>query len=92
MNLLIGSERGRSDRYRQTLDNLAHSLKTPLAAIRAVLSDQARPDSTEKIESQIERMNDIVRYQLRKPASLVSDSFGVGNVAIESQLTRSSTA
>ena len=88
MNLLIGSERGRSDRYRQTLDNLAHSLKTPLAAIRAVLSDQAGSESTEKIESQIERMNDIVRYQLRKPASLVSDSFGVGSVAIEDQLVR----
>lgn len=88
MNLLIGSERGRSDRYRQTLDNLAHSLKTPLAAIRAVVSDQVRSDSTEKIESQIERMNDIVRYQLRKPASLVTDTFAVGNVDIESQLTR----
>ncbi len=37
MNLLIGSERARSDRYRQTLDNLAHSLKTPLAAMRALL-------------------------------------------------------
>ena len=34
MNLLIGSERARSERYRNTLDNLAHSLKTPLAAIR----------------------------------------------------------
>jgi two-component system sensor histidine kinase PhoQ len=29
MNVLIGSERGRSERYRNTLDNLAHSLKTP---------------------------------------------------------------
>ncbi len=88
MNLLIGSERGRSDRYRQTLDNLAHSLKTPLAAIRAVLSEQPRSESSEKIESQIERMNDIVRYQLRKPASLVSDTFGVGTVAIRDQLER----
>ncbi len=88
MNLLIGSERGRSDRYRQTLDNLAHSLKTPLAAIRAVLSEQPKDDTTAKIESQIERMNDIVRYQLRKPASLVSDTFGVGAVAIERQLER----
>jgi len=35
MNVLIGSERARSERYRNTLDNLAHSLKTPLAAIRA---------------------------------------------------------
>lgn len=88
MNMLIGSERGRSDRYRQTLDNLAHSLKTPLAAIRAVLSEHREDDSTQKIETQIERMNDIVRYQLRKPASLVSDSFGVGSVAIEEQLER----
>ena len=88
MNLLIGSERNRSDRYRQTLDNLAHSLKTPLAAIRSVLSEQAADDTTTKIESQIERMNDIVRYQLRKPASLVSDAFGVSNVDIQAQLER----
>lgn len=88
MNLLIGSERGRSERYRQTLDNLAHSLKTPLAAIRAVLSESPKRASTEKIEAQIERMNDIVRYQLRKPASLVSDNFGVGTVAIQEQLER----
>lgn len=88
MNVLIGSERGRAERYRQTLDNLAHSLKTPLAAIRAVLAEQGRGRATDKIEAQIERMNDIVRYQLRKPAALVSDGFGVGFVAIEEQLKR----
>ena len=43
MNLLIDSERARSDRYRYTLDNLAHSLKTPLAAMRALLSERRRP-------------------------------------------------
>ena len=88
MNLLIGSERGRSERYRQTLDNLAHSLKTPLAAIRAVLSDRPAGVDSDKIEQQIERMNDIVRYQLRKPAALVSDGFGVGLVDIRNQLDR----
>ena len=88
MNLLIGSERGRSERYRQTLDNLAHSLKTPLAAIRAVLSDRPANVESDKIEQQIERMNDIVRYQLRKPAALVSDGFGVGLVDIRNQLDR----
>ena len=88
MNMLIGSERGRSERYRHTLDNLAHSLKTPLAAIRAVLSEQSANSLTDKIEPQIERMNDIVRYQLRKPASLVTDSLGVSQVAIEEQLLR----
>lgn len=88
MNMLIGSERGRSERYRHTLDNLAHSLKTPLAAIRAVLSEQSTNSLADKIEPQIERMNDIVRYQLRKPASLVTDSLGVSQVAIEEQLLR----
>ncbi len=88
MNLLIGSERGRSERYRHTLDNLAHSLKTPLAAMRAVLSEQKGNDLTDKIEPQIERMNDIVRYQLRKPASLVGDSLGIAKVAVEEQLQR----
>jgi len=88
MNLLIASERGRSDRYRTTLDNLAHSLKTPLAAIRAVLSEQPADPNSQKIEAQIERMNDIIRYQLRKPALLVTDTFGATSVAIEEQLGR----
>ena len=88
MNLLIGSERARSERYRNTLDNLAHSLKTPLAAIRAVISERQSSDSTGRIEEQIERMNDIVRYQLRKPATLASDSLGVAPIAVEDDLQR----
>ncbi|MDA0680736.1 MAG: ATP-binding protein [Proteobacteria bacterium] len=88
MNLLIGSERGRSDRYRYTLDNLAHSLKTPLAAIRAVLSEQPSNEGTEKIETQIERMNDIVRYQLSKPAAEQRKTFGVVAVAIDKELKK----
>jgi len=88
MNLLIGSERGRSERYRQTLDNLAHSLKTPLAAIRALISEQPESRLTDRVEAQVERMNDIVRYQLRKPAALVGDKFGATKVDIDAQLKR----
>lgn len=88
MNILIGSERGRSDRYRHTLDNLAHSLKTPLAAIRAVLSEQQSSEVSEKIETQIGRMNDIVRYQLSKPATEQRKSFGVVAVAIDNELRK----
>lgn len=68
MNLLIDSERARSDRYRKTLDNLAHSLKTPLAAVRSLISDLGTADS-DKFNEQIDRMDEIVRYQLRKPGS-----------------------
>lgn len=88
MNLLIGSERGRSERYRNTLDNLAHSLKTPLAAIRSVLSEQESDELTRRIEAQIERMNDIVRYQLRKPSSIKSESFGVVAVPVADELRK----
>ncbi|MEM9690805.1 MAG: sensor histidine kinase, partial [Pseudomonadota bacterium] len=71
LNLLIDTERGRSERYRKTLDNLAHSLKTPLAAMRALFSDSGiNATQQQRIDEQIERMDEIVRYQLRKPASV----------------------
>ena len=88
LNLLVGSERARSERYRHTLDNLAHSLKTPLAAIRSVLNEQPGSALTERVESQIDSMNDIVRYQLRKPASYASESLGVVPKAISADLGR----
>jgi two-component system sensor histidine kinase PhoQ len=70
MNLLIGSERARSDRYRHTLDNLAHSLKTPLAAVRALLADSSSQAAFgDRVNEQIDLMDEIVRYQLRKPAA-----------------------
>ena len=73
---------------RNTLDNLAHSLKTPLAAIRAVLSEQKSSATTARVEAQIERMNDIVRYQLRKPATIHTETLGVGSVPVNRELTR----
>jgi two-component system sensor histidine kinase PhoQ len=88
LNLLIGSERARSERYRNTLDNLAHSLKTPLAAILSVVSEQPADPAKDKIEEQIQRMNDIVRYQLRKPATYISDTLGVAAVAVDQELAR----
>jgi len=69
MNLLIDSERARSDRYRYTLDNLAHSLKTPLAAVRSLLDESGDRVLRERLDEQVGRMDDIVRYQLRKPAA-----------------------
>jgi two-component system sensor histidine kinase PhoQ len=88
MNLLIGSERGRSERYRNTLDNLAHSLKTPLAAIRTLLSEQESSELTGRVEEQIERMNDIVRYQLRKPATIAGDNLGLAPIAVDKEVAR----
>ena len=88
MNLLIDSERARSDRYRYTLDNLAHSLKTPLAAVRALLTEfTAQPTVGEKVNEQIDRMDEIVRYQLRKPAT-AGDNLVLTPVAVEDEVQR----
>ena len=88
VNLLIGNERARSERYMHTLDNLAHSLKTPLAAVRSVIAEHPQSELGNRVEAQVDRMNDIVRYQLRKPASYVAEGFGLTTVAVEKELKR----
>jgi two-component system, OmpR family, sensor histidine kinase PhoQ len=88
VNLLIGNERARSERYRHTLGNLAHSLKTPLAAVRSVINEHPESELKTRVETQVDRMNDIVRYQLRKPASYASEGFGLTAVAVEKELKR----
>lgn len=88
MNLLIDSERARSDRYRYTLDNLAHSLKTPLAAMRALLNDQHNEGFSGRFDEQIERMDEIVRYQLRKPSASVADNLVLQAVKVEKEVGR----
>jgi len=88
MNLLVANERARSDRYRVTLDNLAHSLKTPLAAIRALLSERDKPEFEDRANEQIERMDEIVRYQLRKPAAARTEGAGLAQVAVDAELQK----
>lgn len=75
LNLLIKSERQRQTRYRTTLGDLAHSLKTPLAVISGVVQQheqqqeqQPRPNKNDlaDIAEQVERMNQIVSYQLNR--------------------------
>lgn len=88
MNLLIDTERARSDRYRYTLDNLAHSLKTPLAAMRALLNDRQDESFGTRFDEQIDRMDEIVRYQLRKPASSAAENLVLVPVPVEREVHR----
>ena len=89
MNLLIDNERARSERYRHTLDNLAHSLKTPLAAMRALAADsRSSPERQDRFNEQIERMDEIVRYQLRKPAATAADNLVLGPVPVAREVER----
>nr|WP_305908283.1 ATP-binding protein [Methylomarinum sp. Ch1-1]MDP4521102.1 ATP-binding protein [Methylomarinum sp. Ch1-1] len=67
LNALISSERAHLERYRNTLADLAHSLKTPLAILRG--SVETTEVNRETIQHQISRMNEIVDYQLQKAAA-----------------------
>ncbi|OED39630.1 hypothetical protein AB833_14630 [Chromatiales bacterium (ex Bugula neritina AB1)] len=62
INTLIASERGRQKRYRQTLDDLAHSLKTPLSVLRNIDVSGGRPE----LRQQADRMDDIVSYHIKR--------------------------
>jgi two-component system sensor histidine kinase PhoQ len=62
LNVLIDQERARQTRYKEALDDLAHSLKTPLAVLRATLGEP--DDLAAKVVEQVDRMDDIVVHQL----------------------------
>ncbi|MGH8242789.1 MAG: ATP-binding protein [Steroidobacteraceae bacterium] len=64
LNALLVGERKRLERYRATLGNLAHSLKTPLAALRSLL--EQGETGREALEPQLERMQAIVQHQLKR--------------------------
>ncbi|ALN59682.1 MULTISPECIES: ATP-binding protein [Lysobacter] len=73
INAFIESERENLDRQRNTLADLAHSLKTPLAVLRARLDDdsgaQMDKELREDLDLQLRRMNELVSYQLARAAS-----------------------
>ena len=69
INSLIESERSHLERSRNTLSDLAHSLKTPLAVLRSRLDSDASFDELRAdVAAQVQRMNEIVSYQLSRAA------------------------
>jgi two-component system sensor histidine kinase PhoQ len=82
LNALLRSERERLARYRNTLGNLAHSLKTPLAVMRNVLgSPQAKAlPLAQQLDEQVGRMDELVKYQLKRAA--VSGGTGLGTAPV----------
>ncbi len=72
INDVIANEREQRTRYRNTLGDLAHSLKTPLAVIRGQLdqvSDTGEDDAKQTIADQVRRMDELVAYQLARAAA-----------------------
>lgn len=68
LNALLEGERTRIKRYRDTLGNLAHSLKTPLAVMRQSLgaSRTREPSFDAAMNHEIDRMTDIIEHQMKR--------------------------
>ncbi|MFV0277552.1 MAG: ATP-binding protein [Parahaliea sp.] len=64
LNTLLRGERQRRERVRNTLADLAHSLKTPLAVVRG--ANPAAADYNALVDEQVGRMEQIVHYQLQR--------------------------
>lgn len=70
LNRLLDSERRQRERYRDSLEDLAHSLKTPLSVLQGIgetLASQPRNrEQAQLMQAQIERMSQQVGYQLQR--------------------------
>ncbi len=63
LNTLLSHERAQQQRYRHALDDLAHSLKTPLAVLQGAIDD---PNT---IREQVSRIQQSIDYQLQRAAT-----------------------
>lgn len=70
LNALIATNREHEARYRASLGDLAHSLKTPLAVLRGAMgaANASLESMHTTVHEQIERMDQIVQYQLQRAA------------------------
>jgi len=74
INTLLSNEAEQRKRYKNTLSNLAHSLKTPLAIMQGSLKPDDVVQKNELVE-QINRIDQIVSYQLKKSISVPQNPF-----------------
>lgn len=79
LNAFIRAEREHLERYRNTLADLAHSLKTPLAVLRSGLDGRGPDrDSLPGLHAQVDRMDELVAYRLKRAAHAGGRILGAG--------------
>ncbi len=71
-NGILLHEKKQRERYRNTMSDLAHSLKTPLAVIQSQLEKHPKQDPT--LHEQLDRINQIVAHQLQRAVIRVNQS------------------
>lgn len=71
LNFLLNREKHQRQRYRNAMDDLAHSLKTPLAVLKGfAINKDLDLTETKTLREQVDRMDQIVSYQLQKASSV----------------------
>jgi two-component system sensor histidine kinase PhoQ len=89
LNRLLRSEHEQRARYRDSLGDLAHSLKTPLAVLQGVsetIGQRSRDvEQARVLQAQIERMNQQIGYQLQR-ASLRKSGLVRHQVSVQALL------
>jgi len=70
LNSLIEHSKRVQTRYRNSLDDLAHSLKTPLALLQSFSERNPAANAQEHrlVREQVERMDEIIEHQLQRAA------------------------
>ncbi|MCG9696356.1 ATP-binding protein [Shewanella sp. Isolate11] len=68
LNQLLVQSNAQQERYQNAMNDLAHSLKTRLAAVHAITDDNSLSKSlaNDKIMEQISQMDQLVKYQLKR--------------------------
>jgi two-component system sensor histidine kinase PhoQ len=76
LNAMILAERNQQSRYRNALDDLAHSLKTPLAVLQGLAEDhRATPELGDRLHDSVSQIRRLADHQLRKAATAGRRSF-----------------
>jgi two-component system sensor histidine kinase PhoQ len=86
VNKLLETEKANQQRYRNALDSLAHSLKTPLAILRAGLETDS-PSGRNSMRKAVDEMNQLVATRLQRAALSARRTMSLP-IAVEPQVQR----
>jgi len=86
INHLLETEKANQKRYRNALDSLAHSLKTPLSVIRSSLPSDESPKA-QAMESAVTDMQHMIATRLQRAATSARSSIAPA-MDVETQVER----
>jgi two-component system sensor histidine kinase PhoQ len=77
-NIILLHEKNQRERYRNTLSDLAHSLKTPLAVVQSHLGN--KEFNRDIVSEQVMRIDQIISHQLKRATANAEKNSITGNL------------